>query len=110
MTIGTGNKPGQRGEERGKGECVKACTTKDHEKFLEIGLYEGEREGDVEEADRSNEVDSLFSVFSTNGGIVRLSDQGFFSRFAPSMRRASSLVSSSFSSLSSLFLSLFLAT
>lgn len=75
---------GQREEERGKGECVKGCTaTKDHEKFLEIGLYEGEREGTSKEGDRSNEVDSLFSVFSTDGGIVRLSDQGaFFSRFA----------------------------
>lgn len=45
MTIGTDKRGGGR-REGGKGECVKACTaTKDHEEFLEIGLYEGEREG-----------------------------------------------------------------
>lgn len=41
--------------------------------------------GVSKEGDRSNEVDSLFSVFSASGreNIGRLSGRGFFSRFAP---------------------------
>lgn len=39
--------------------------------------------GAPKEKDRSNEVDSLFSVFSTSGGIGRLSGRSLFSRFAP---------------------------
>lgn len=38
VSTGTGNRKGKK-----KGERVKACTgTKDHEEFLEIGLYGGE--------------------------------------------------------------------
>lgn len=60
MTIGQPRR-------RGKGKCVKACTaTKDHEEFLEIDLYEGERKETSKERDRCNEVDSLFSMFSTD--------------------------------------------
>lgn len=58
--------------------------TKDHEEFLEIGLYEAERKETSKERDRSNEVDSLFSVFSTDGGIVRLSDRVAFFLVSPS--------------------------
>lgn len=40
VTTRAGNRGGGRW---GEGERVKACTgTKDHEKFLEIGLYGGE--------------------------------------------------------------------
>lgn len=75
---------GQRGEGRGKGECVKACTaTKDHEKFLEIGLYEGERE---ETSRREIEVMRLilcFLCFQRTAVSFGYRTRVFFSRFAP---------------------------
>lgn len=51
-----------------------------------------QEKGVSKEGDRSNEVDSLFSVFSASGGesIGRLSDRGFFSHFAPLLRRTHS--------------------
>lgn len=46
-----------------------------------------QEKGVSKEGDRSNEVDSLFSVFPTNGreSIGRLSNRGFFLILPPSM-------------------------
>lgn len=45
-----------------------------------------QEKGALKEGDRSNEVDSLFSVFSASGreSIGRLSDRGFFLILPPS--------------------------
>jgi len=92
LLTGGGSGGGGGGGGRGRGggdECVKACTgTKDHEGFLEIGLYgesERKREGPMsDEGDGSNEVDSLFSVFSASGGSIgRLSDRLAFFLVSP---------------------------
>lgn len=44
--------------------------------------------GASKKGDRSNEVDSLFSVFSASGSIGRLSGRGFFSHFTRSRTRS----------------------
>lgn len=79
--------PGQRGEERGKGECVKACTaTKDHEKFLEIDLYEGEREATSRREIEVMRLILCFLCFQRTAVSFGYRTRAFFSRFAPSMQ------------------------
>lgn len=69
---------------------VKACTgTKDHGEFLEIGARGRGRQREKEK-DRSNEADSLFSVFSASGGIGPLSGRAF-SFFSPVLCPSSAL-------------------
>jgi len=84
MTIGAGN--GGRGEgvsvlKHVQGPKITRNSWKSA--YMEERLQE---KGVSKEGDRSNEVDSLFSVFPTNGreSISRLSNRGFFLILLPS--------------------------